>query len=173
MNDQPSPQIQTPDPSDPYCLHCGYSLVGLTDSSKCPECGKPIVEVLVRDSFPGRRGFRYQSHRRLWGLPLIAIAIGASGSQRTGKPKGIIAIGDDPRGVIAIGGRAVGVVAIGGFACGGISLGGFSLGLLAVGGFSLGLAAVGGFAAGLYAFGGMCMVLIEGVGGQVIRLWPW
>jgi len=42
---------------DPYCGNCGYSLRGLTESSKCPECGKPIVEVLQRDR-PIPRGKR-------------------------------------------------------------------------------------------------------------------
>ena len=28
--------------NEPYCSNCGYVLKGLTDSSKCPECGKPM-----------------------------------------------------------------------------------------------------------------------------------
>jgi len=52
---------------DPYCGNCGYSLRGLTESSKCPECGKPIVEVLQRDrSIP--RGKRYKSKTMPFGL---------------------------------------------------------------------------------------------------------
>lgn len=53
----------------PYCNNCGYSLIGLTESSRRPECGKPIVEVLVRDSFPGKASYRDGSRRRLWRLP--------------------------------------------------------------------------------------------------------
>ncbi|MBI4581969.1 MAG: hypothetical protein HY718_19885 [Planctomycetes bacterium] len=155
---------------EPYCRACGYSLRGLTDSSKCPECGRPIVEVLVRDSFPGARGRRYQSQRRLFGLPLVSIAVGPSGGERMGRPVGIIAIGDLPKGVIAIGGRALGVVAIGGFTMGVFSVGGFALGAAAVGGFSGGIIAGGGFAVGAYAVGGMVIAVLGGVGGQVFRL---
>ena len=27
--------------TDPYCIHCGYRLVGLPDHHHCPECGRP------------------------------------------------------------------------------------------------------------------------------------
>lgn len=157
----------------PYCKECGYLLVGLTESSKCPECGRPIVEVLVRDSFPGRGGYRFQTQRRVWGLPLVSIASGPRGAERMGKPVGIVAIGDAPKGVIAIGGRALGVIAIGGFAAGGITFGGFSAGLLAIGGFALGGLAIGGFAAGAYAIGGQAFAILFGLGGRVTYLWPW
>jgi len=156
----------------PYCKECGYSLVGLTRSSKCPECGKPIVEVLVRDSFPGKAGYRYQSERTLWGLPLLSIASGPHGPEPFGKPVGVIAIGDAPRGIVAIGGRAIGVVAIGGIALGGITFGGLSIGVLAMGGCCLGILAMGGLAVGAYAVGGLAMALLKGIGGQVIYLLP-
>lgn len=168
-----APKDPTQEDTAPYCSHCGYSLIGLTDSSKCPECGQPIVEVLVRDSFPGRGGYRWQTRKRLFGLPLIAVAFGAQGPEKAGKPKGIIAIGDMPRGVIAIGGQAIGAIAIGGFACGGVAFGGFALGLLSIGGFSAGIVAVGGFALGLFAYGGFSVYVIKGLGGKMIHLWPW
>lgn len=153
----------------PYCKECGYELTGLTDSSKCPECGRPIVEVLVRASFHGM-GKRYTSTSTLLGLPLLAIAIGPHGAERMGKPVGFIAIGDKPKGIIAIGGMPYGVIAIGGFARGVITLGGFSLGLISMGGFSLGALALGGFAMGLYAFGGFVIVAVDGFGGRLFRL---
>ena len=42
----------------PSCGNCGYSLIGPAESSKTRECGKPIVEVLVRNSFPGLGGYQ-------------------------------------------------------------------------------------------------------------------
>lgn len=153
---------------EPYCLHCNYPLKGLVDSSKCPECGRPFVEILVRNSFPGASGNRYQSKTRLWGLPLVSIASGPHGNEKVGKPVGIIAIGDYPKGVLAIGGFATGVIAIGGFARGAISMGGFSIGLVSIGGFTIGALAGGGFAAGLYAIGGMVIKVLGGGGGFVI-----
>ena len=160
------------DDDQPYCKECGYLLVGLTESSKCPECGRPIVDVLVRDSFPGAKGRRYQSRRRLWGLPLIAIASGPYGMERDGRAVGVIALGDRPKGVIALGGAPLGVIAVGGFARGIVALGGFSLGLVSLGGFAAGLLAFGGFAGGLYAIGGRIFVFLGGIGGKVTYLWP-
>jgi len=76
---------------DPYCGNCGYSLRGLTESSKCPECGKPIVEVLQRDrSIP--RGQRYKSDIVLFGLPLVHIALGPHEDKLRDKARGIIAM---------------------------------------------------------------------------------
>ena len=52
---------------DHCCGNRRYSLHGLTESSKCPECGKPIVEVLRRDrSIP--RGKRCKSKTVPFGL---------------------------------------------------------------------------------------------------------
>jgi predicted RNA-binding Zn-ribbon protein involved in translation (DUF1610 family) len=153
----------------PYCKECGYELTGLTDSSRCPECGRPIVEVLVRASFFGM-GKRYTSASTLLGLPLLAIAAGPHGAERFGSPVGFIAIGDKPRGIIAIGGTPVGIVSFGGFARGIISIGGMSVGLVSLGGCSLGALAVGGLAAGVYAFGGLVVAVIDGMGGTVLRL---
>lgn len=149
----------------PYCRECGYELTGLTDSSKCPECGRPIVEVLTRDSFPGRGGYRYESKARLFGLPVISIAKGPKGNETRGKAVGIIAIGDIAKGGVAIGGVATGGIAIGGVSAGVVALGGCAFGGLAMGGLAVGLVALGGMACGLIAIGGW--------GGQRFPVWPW
>ncbi|MCZ6654636.1 MAG: hypothetical protein O7D91_16610 [Planctomycetota bacterium] len=141
---------------DPYCSNCSYSLKGLTESSKCPECGKPLVEVLTRKTFDvSKFGRRYKSNIMLFGLPLIHIALGPDEHGPHGKAKGILAIGDQALGLIALGGKATGIVAIGGFARGVCCFGGLSIGLLSCGGWALGLLASGGLACGWLAFGGM------------------
>jgi hypothetical protein len=162
------------EPADdaPYCKNCGYNLSGSTESSKCPECGKPIVEVLIRTTFAGQ-GKRYASPHTLFGLPWVAVGYGPRGLEKCGRPVGVISIGDAPRGVIAIGGRPVGILAIGGFARGVVAVGGFALGVIGYGGFAVGVLAYGGFAAGVWALGGFALALYKGWGGVVRYLWPW
>lgn len=137
----------------PYCSNCGYSLARLTESSKCPECGRPLVDVLVR---PGMQAssVRRRSRATLMGLPVLDIAFGPHGAERVGRPRGIVAIGDRPLGVVAIGGQARGVVAIGGLAAGGLTFGGVSIGAAALGGLAIGGAVSGGGAIGGLASGG-------------------
>src|SRR5687768_9506924 len=100
--------------NEPYCGNCGYQLTGAVDSSKCPECGRPLVEVLTRKGQSLVRGKRYRSKATLWGLPVIHIAVGPAEGELRGKAKGIIAIGDMAFGFLALGGMACGVVAVGG-----------------------------------------------------------
>jgi hypothetical protein len=33
--------------TDPFCIHCGYSLDGLPDHHICPECGRPYSFALI------------------------------------------------------------------------------------------------------------------------------
>ena len=35
--------------TDPFCIHCGYDLVGLPDHHNCPECGRPFSLQLVNE----------------------------------------------------------------------------------------------------------------------------
>ena len=145
-------------PGEPYCGNCGYKLTGLTESSKCPECGRPFVEVLSRS---GQWGRRYRSPHTLFGLPLVDIALGPTPDQRIGHARGIIAIGDRATGLLAIGGQARGVVALGGVAIGLFSVGGISVGLIAAwGGLALGMLADGGLALGLLSAGGVAIGVI-------------
>ena len=117
------------EPGEPYCGECGYTLTGATDSSKCPECGRPLVDVLMRPMLDSGTGKRFRSKARIFGMPVIDIALGPRGSESMGRAKGFIAIGNIATGVLAIGGQARGVVEVGGLAMGGVSMGGMSLGL--------------------------------------------
>jgi hypothetical protein len=152
---------------DPYCSHCNYNLKGLTDSSKCVECGKPLVEVLARrlpDFNRGQHSKRYKSKVILFGLPLVHVALGPDENSRRGVAKGIIAIGDVAFGFVAIGGVAVGGLTFGGLAVGLYALAGCAIGLVAVGGWAVGGLAAGGGAIGVIAMGGGAAGFV-GVGG--------
>jgi len=155
---------------DPFCGHCKYSLKGLTEVARCPECGRPIVETLIRTGFAGFDGKRYASPARMFGWPLVAIASGATAEDRLGHARGIIAVGDIATGVIAVGAVARGVVAIGSVAMGGLAIGGLALGAIALGGAAVGFAACGGVSMGVYALGGAVFYMERGFGGARIRL---
>lgn len=182
MSDVTNPDPTGADDADlrsAYCSNCGYTLDNLTESSKCPECGLPIVDVLVREKHmfgPAGHSKRYQSEAKLFGLPVLSIAMGPDEFGRAGTAKGIIAIGDRAIGGIALGGASVGVVAAGGIGIGvcgmggmgvgalvalgggavgtGLSVGGGTIGAVATGGGAIGYIAQGGGAAGVYANGG-------------------
>lgn len=139
----------------PYCGVCQYPLEGLTESSKCPECGGALVEVLRWPAAPGpATGKRWRSAATHHGKPLIDVAFGPGLDGPTGKARGFIALGDDAKGFVAVGGSARGVVAVGGGAAGVFAFGGGAAGVvLAVGGGAAGgVFAVGG---GAISFGGM------------------
>jgi hypothetical protein len=153
---------------EPYCSNCNYPLNGLVDSSRCPECGRPLVEVLVR---AGRMGKRYRSTTMMWGLPLVDVAMGPAPGEPIGRARGVIAIGDRATGWIAIGGLARGFVAIGGLTMGVFSVGGLSLGLIcALGGLAAGLFAHGGLVLGGLAAGGLAIGFVA-VGGVALGVY--
>lgn len=52
---------------EPFCIHCGYTLTGLPDNYRCPECGRPYswrwIEEYRRD--PEQFIERYRARGRL------------------------------------------------------------------------------------------------------------
>lgn len=153
----------------PYCSNCNYDLTNLTQSNKCPECGKLLVDVLARRATIGTR---YKSAATIAGYPLLAIATGPGEDGKIGRPVGIIAMGEMPVGVIAIGVFPRGFIAIGSFAVGFLALGGGAVGVIAIGGMSVGFVAIGGLSLGVYAVGGLAMYFLAAWGGLRIPLWP-
>jgi len=172
---------------DPVCGACGHSLRGLYDSTRCPECGGAIIDVLVRG---GRFGPRWTSEAMVGERPLVQIAFGPGPGEERGTARAVIALGDDARGLVAFGDRARGVVAIGRrargvFVVGGtsfgcltsfgfvsvapVSFGFFSFGLLAAGMISVGALSIGAAASGLVAFGATVLVSFNGhvLGGTI------
>jgi len=147
----------------PYCSACGYDLSASRETPVCPECGRPLVEVLTRVTASMQmmgRSRRYRSATTVFGLPFIDIAMGPrpEAGERIGRARGFIAIGDTATGVIALGGRAMGIVAVGGLSAGVFSIGGLSVGVAAaLGGLGLALGGVGmgGVGAGVIGFGGL------------------
>lgn len=99
---------------------------------------------------------RYASTLRLWGWPLVAIAMGSdfSRNETRGHARGILAIGDVATGVIAIGGLARGLISVGGIAVGLITVAGVGLGAFVIAGVAFAQTAFGGVAIGQYAKGG-------------------
>jgi hypothetical protein len=177
---KPSSASADPAYGEPYCSGCGYVLTGAIESSKCPECGKPLVEVLARRGAFLYRGKRWRSKATLFGVPVIDVAYGPGPGQLRGHAKGIVALGDFATGVVAFGGMARGVVAGGGLSVGVFSFGGVAAGIvsaagglavsgmmavgglaasamLANGGLAVGALAQGGMAVGYYARGGAAM----------------
>ncbi|MEM7621970.1 MAG: hypothetical protein AAF235_02065 [Planctomycetota bacterium] len=159
MNEQPVQQGPTTD--GPYCGVCTYPLAGLTDSSKCPECGGALVEVLRWPAMP-MMGRRWRTEAEVFGMPVVHVALGPRPDEKIGRARGFIAIGDEAMGVVAVGGLARGVIAVGGFAAGGFTFGGFSLAALVAGGgmsgglgFAWGGLAIGGIANAGVAIGGV------------------
>jgi hypothetical protein len=150
----------------PYCVACGTRFDPAAVLDRCPGCGRPVIEVLIRDRSP-TPWRRYVSPRRLFGLPLLVIVSGLRGSEHPSSPVGILAMGDRPRGLIALGGLPLGVIAIGGAARGVIAIGGCALGVVSFGGLTLGVAAFGGIAVGIWAFGGVVLGLLAAHGAMI------
>jgi hypothetical protein len=148
---------------DPFCTQCGFLLRGHESAPRCPECDAPLPAALdrydARTAQQPSRTVRRESSARLFGWPLVSIALGPDRQrgERVGKARGIIAIGDVAIGGVAIGGGAVGIVAIGGGAVGVAAVGGGSVGLISLGGGALGGFAAGGISVGGIATGGVAL----------------
>lgn len=111
----------------------------------------------------GRLEFEYISQKKLFGLPLIHVHVGA-GLYRA---KGVFALGMISSGLISMGLLSMGLLSFGLLSMGLLSFGGFVLGAAAFGGVAAGILAAAGIAIGLFAIGGISLGGIA-VGGIAI-----
>ena len=60
---------------EPFCIHCGYDLTGLTDGGRCPECGARFSHAQIEEY---RRDPHWFIKRQYWnrqaprGTPFVA-----------------------------------------------------------------------------------------------------
>ena len=124
-------------------------------AATCPKCGHPMQPMtdLTRMTRRFLWGFEWKSKTKVFGWPLIHIAIGRN--KETGKlmaAKGIIAIGQFGIGVITIAQFGIGLLfGLGQFVGGTVAIGHFALGIyFGLGQFATGITAIGQFAFGTY-----------------------
>ncbi|CAN5495368.1 hypothetical protein BH09PLA1_BH09PLA1_33890 [soil metagenome] len=67
---------------DPFCIHCGYTLLGLPDGHRCPECGRQFslatIEEYRRDPHWFARRWKLMQTAR----PIADIAFNAGAVRR-------------------------------------------------------------------------------------------
>src|SRR5262245_33634829 len=152
-------------------LQSGLGLPHFCEVCRVPFRPESVVSQLASRLAGGRGPTRYRSQRTLWGLPLVAVAMGPdlAAGQARGIAKGLIAVGDVAIGGLAVGGIACGVISVGGVCFGGLAVGGLAFGLGAIGGLAIGGVGMGGAAAGIVAVGGVA-VGVYSHGGVAIEI---
>ena len=129
------------------------------------EVAREFTENLLEHQIKkGHYQSEYKSKMNFFGVPLIHVIKGKSGTAI-----GLIAIGSKSVGLISVGDLALGVVSFGGLSVGMITFGGMALGYhLAIGGMAIAkVTAIGGFAAAkTLAIGGLALSKEIAVGGQ-------
>ena len=142
-------------------------------STALPTAAAPALASHGLPSSPAPLAFEYRSEWRLFGAPVVHVALDVMEEGGRRRPaRGWIAVGDSARGLVAIGPSAVG-----GLAFGGVSAGLVPVGFLAVGVFPIGALALGlGAAYGLLAVAPVGMGCLAagyfGVGAFVLALHP-
>ncbi len=48
---------------DDFCIHCGYSMVGMGERATCPECGRPYVRAVTAEYRKDPHFFAHRYHK--------------------------------------------------------------------------------------------------------------
>jgi hypothetical protein len=134
------------------------------------DCLRQIAGALV----PGP--YVYESPRRLFGLPLLAVDLGPDDAAAPPRhARGVIAIGNRATGAVALGlflargGLAVGLRAMGLAAIGVVGAGLVSVGLVGIGIVSVATVSAGYLAVGIVAVGYQCVGIVA-IGAQAVGI---
>ena len=132
----------------------------LKDSIESPDGAAPAAPLPAFTVSVGNLNSYYYEHvsrRRVFGMPLLHVNIGAG---RTAK--GFIAVGLKARGVISVGILSAGLISVGILSLGVISLGLLVLGLFAFGAIAVGAVAFGAIAIGIMTAGALSVGAFSG-----------
>jgi hypothetical protein len=68
---------------DPFCIRCGYSLLGLPDGHRCPECGLPVSLAIIREYQRDPENFlnRWKARHRVY-IPSAVLEVPANARRR-------------------------------------------------------------------------------------------
>ncbi|MFT3788279.1 MAG: hypothetical protein QM770_19260 [Tepidisphaeraceae bacterium] len=72
---------------DPFCIHCGYSAIGLPDGHACPECGEPFSHAQCAE-YRRDPHWYIERHRRAHIVPAPDVPFEA-GKNRRENPDGL------------------------------------------------------------------------------------
>lgn len=131
----------------------------LKDNIEAPDGTAPAAPPSFTVSFGNLNSYYYEytSRRRLFGMPLLHVNIGAG---RTAK--GVIAVGLRSRGLISVGILSAGIISVGILSLGILSLGLLVLGVFAAGAIAAGAIAAGAIAIGIIAVGALAVGAFSG-----------
>lgn len=122
----------------------------------------------------GRLEYEYISQKKLFGIPLLHVHVGAGLYRAKGVfalgmiSSGLVSMGLLSMGLLSFGLLSLGLLAFGGFVLGGAAFGGVAVGILAAAGISIGVFSIGGISLGVIAVGGIAIASEIAVGGLAI-----
>jgi transcriptional regulator with XRE-family HTH domain len=122
----------------------------------------------------GRLEYEYISQKKLFGMPLLHVHVGAGLYRAKGVfalgmiSSGLVSMGLLSMGLLSFGLLSLGLLAFGGFVLGGAAFGGVAAGILAAAGISIGIFSIGGISLGVIAVGGIAIASKIAVGGLAI-----